>query len=281
MSVPSEEPIISQGSEEVVDNSQGQQQEEAGTGINPAWNEMLSGLPSSLHSTVIPHLKEWDKNYQEGIGKVHSQYEPFKEYLDQGVEPDQINYALQVLEAIQSRPQDVFQAMQQYFTPEEQQQQQQTGEEPNLEEQGQTSEPIDITQHPQFQQLAQMVNAMAELTVQQNSQQTQQQEDDALEQEFTAAREQFKDKGDFDEKFVMTQLIADAEFGEGKLTVAEAAQQYYDFVDSVRANANRPGPPKILSGAGSSANTAPTTSQLGDKDRRSLVANMLAASQQD
>lgn len=263
---------VSQGQEqEVVDNSQGQQQD-TGTGINPAWNELLSELPSSLHSVAIPHLQKWDKNYQEGIGKVHSQYESYKPFVEQGIDPAQLQYGLQVLDAIQNRPQEVYAAMQQYFG-----EQQGEEEEESFEEQGQQSEPVDITQHPQFQQLAEMVQVMAQSMVQQQSLSQEQQEDEELEQEFAQAREQF---GDYDEEYVMAKILAAAERGQD-LSVADAVQMYKQLEQGILTNANRPGPPKLLSGGGASANSAPSPANLGDKDRKALVASMLAANKQD
>lgn len=249
-----------------VDNSQGQN--DSGTGINPAWNDLLGVIPSQLHSQITPHLQQWDKNYQEGIGKVHSQYEPWKPFIDNGISPDQVQYGLQLLNAMETRPQDIYAAMQQYFG---EQNPEDDGEQDLELEQGQESTPIDITQHPQFQQLADMVNAMAELTVQQNTQQLEQQADSELEQEFKAAHEQY---GDFDEKWVMVQLLANDE-----LTLDGAVQQYQQFVKDLLTNANKPGP-RVLGTGGNVPNQGADPSQLDDKGRRSLVAQMLDEARQ-
>lgn len=255
------------GTQEVVD-TQGQDQGQ-GTGINPAWNELLNSIPSQLHSIVTPHLQQWDKNYQEGIGKVHSQYESFKPFVDQGVTADQINYGLQLLDAFESRPQDIFAAMQQAFG---EQQQEEVDPTQNFDEQGQESTPIDISQHPQFQELAGMVNTMAQLLVQQSTQEMESQADGELEAEFAAAKQEV---GDFDEKWVLVQMMANE-----NLTVKDAAQQYQQFVKGLLTENNRPGP-RVLSPGGSTPNPGVTPSQLDDKGRRSLVAQMLAEAQQN
>lgn len=257
-----------EGQDSGTQGIQTQGQEDQGTGLNPAWNDLLQEVPSSLHSTITPHLQKWDKNYQEGIGKVHSQYESYKPFVDQGIDPEQLQYGLQLLEAFNTRPEQIYEALKQHF-----------GEDAanqvvdELEtEQGQQSEPIDISSHPEFQQMAQMVNTMAELLVQQGTQQEEEQADTELEQEFQAAKEKF---GEFDEKYVIVQMMAD-----DSLTVEQAVQQYKDFEKSLLTNANRPGP-KILGAGGNSPSVGVTPSQLSDKDRRSLVANMLAQAQQN
>lgn len=257
----SEQEVVTQGAP--VENSQ-----QESTGINPAWNPLLEKLPSSLHSLVIPELQTWDKNYQDGIGKVHSEYEPWKPFQEAGVAPEQVQYGLQLLEMLESNPQQIFDSLKEFLQIEDEQPQPVVDPTQQGLEQGQESAPIDVASIPEFQQMTQMVNAMAELLVQQNSQQTEAQADQELDAEFTAAKEQF---GNFDEKWVMVQMLAN-----DNLTLPQAVQQYQEFEKGILQNANRPGP-KVLSAGGQNANPGVAPSQLDDKGRRSMVANMLAA----
>lgn len=266
MSQAADESIEGQdiGQEEVI--TQGS--EEQSTGLNPAWNELMQVLPSSLHSLVTPHLQKWDQNYQEGIGKVHSEYESWKPFKEQGIAPEQVTYGLQLLDAIENRPEEIFEALKNYLQVEDDPQTEETQEQ---EEQGQQSTPIDIASTPEFQQLAQMVNAMAELTVQQNTQQLDAQADTELENEFTAAHE---NHGDFDEKWVMVQMLADE-----NLTIDQAVQAYKEFEQGILTKANRPGP-RVLSPGGGTPNPGVNPSQLDEKGRKSMIANMLAQAAQ-
>lgn len=259
-----DEEIEGQGSGQ--EDIQGSQEEN--TGINPAWNDLLQAIPSQLHSQVTPHLTQWDKNYQEGIGKVHSEYEAWKPFQEQGISPDQVNYGLQLLEAIESRPQEIYDALKNYLQIEDESGQEEI--DPS-QEQGQQSTPIDITSIPEFQQMRQMTEAMAELLVQQNSQQTEAQADQELEQEFASAKQEL---GDFDEKWVMVQMLAD-----DNLTLKDAVGQYQQFVKEILTNANRPGP-RVLPGGGSALQSTADPSKLEPKDRRNLVADMLQAAAQ-
>jgi hypothetical protein len=267
MSVAANEPIEGQGSEPI--ETQGQQQD-AGTSLNPAWNDLMQVIPSQLHSLVTPHLQQWDKNYQEGIGKVHSEYEPWKPLLEQGVTPEQASYGLQLLEAISERPQEVFESLKNFLQIEDEDGSLQPPQEVG-QEQGQQSTPIDISQSPEFQQMKQLVEAMAELTVQQNSQQLESQADSELEQEFASARQQH---GDFDEKWVMVQMLAN-----DKLSLEDAINEYKQFVQGILTNANRPGP-RVLPGGGNTPSMSADPSKLEPKDRRNLVAEMLQAAAQ-
>lgn len=260
-----------QGLEQQQDNSQGQQPENTGdgTGINPAWNDLLETLPSSLHSQVTPHLQQWDKNYQEGIGKVHSQYEPYKPYLENNVPPEQLNYGLQLLDILENQPEQLYEALAEQFG--NQQQQEEEYSQGLEEQQGQESQ-IDFTQHPQWQQLEEMVNLIARNEVQRTEEQQNQQQDAELEQEFNSAKEKH---GDFDENWVMVQLLSG-----NYNSVDEAAAGYKEFVNGLLAEQNRPTGPKVLGPGGSAANSQVNPAELGDKDRRNLVAQMLANAHQ-
>src|SRR5678815_523547 len=77
------------------------------TGGNPAWQDILNVLPDSLHSTVKPALEKWDQGVQQRFQTVHSQYEPFKPFLDSGVDPQNINYALAILDKIENDPRSI------------------------------------------------------------------------------------------------------------------------------------------------------------------------------
>lgn len=256
---------FSQGQEGVVD----QQQQPEGTGLNPAWSDLMAVVPSQLHSLVTPHLQKWDTNYQEGISKVHSEYESWKPFKEAGIAPEQVQYGLQLLDAIENRPDEIFEALKNYLQVEDDQQL-----EPNQQtlEQEQGQQPsIDLASMPEFQQMAEMVRTMAELTVQQTTEQEQAQADQELEQEFTQAREKY---GDFDEKWVITQVLAN-----DNLTIDQAAQQYQEFVKGILQNANRPGP-KVLGGGGGNPSLSTNPSQLDDKGRRNMIAEMLSAAKQ-
>ncbi len=235
------------------------------TGINPAWNDLLEALPSQLQPLVTPHLQQWDKNYQEGVQKVHSEYEAYKTFKDQEIPTEQLMYGLQLLDAMENRPQEIFKAMQEFFKDQE-------GAAPVAEvkpgEQGQEVTPeIDIKSHPEFQQLTQIVNALAEQTVQQQKAEQDAQADAELEAEIKAATEKH---GEFDVDWVISKVMA----SNFKITLDQAAEQYREFEKGILAKANKPGP-KILSAGGNSPNQSVDPSQLDDKGRVAFVADLL------
>lgn len=268
------DPELEGQGETVTEETQGQSGEvnpPEGTGLHPAWNDLIEILPSQLQPIVTPHLQKYDKNFQEGVQKVHSEYEPYKTFKDSGIAPEQINYGLQLLDAMENRPQEVFKAMQEFYgSKEEPQTPAPVAEGTEQTEQGQTP-PIDdlVANHPVIQQMNEMVRLLAQKEVQQAQTQAQEQEDKALEDAFAAAK---ATHGDFDEKYVMVQMLSN----EG-MTVDQAVAAYKEFEQSILQKSRQPGP-KILSSGGQSPSTSTPPSALDSKDRKTLVAQMLADS---
>lgn len=253
----------SQGIESSVDNSTGPE----GTGNNPAWNDFLEVVPSQLHSQVTPVLSKWDQGVQQKINQVHSQYEPYKPFLEEKIAPDQINYALSVIQAIENNPKEVLQALQAYIGEDENAEQGQNNQQPG---DGSTDTP-DWLNHPEFKKINDMVTSMAQIMVQQRQTETQAQEDARIEGELKTLKEKH---GDFDEQWVLTKALAD----DGDLD--KAVQAYKQFETSVLEKQRQPGP-KVL-GAGGSVPNPTSTKGMDSKDRRSIVQQMLAnAAQQN
>lgn len=264
------EPVDTQG-QEAIETPAGGDQQQNDTGINPAWNDLLSSVPAGLHSQITPHLTKWDQNFQSKIGEVHSQYEPYKPFIENQVAPDQINYALGILNAIEERPQEVLQALQAYMgldIPDEQ------GQNQNLppQDNGPSDQP-DWVNHPEFQRMNEMVNTMAQLLVQQRESEANAQYDSQLESDLSAAKDKF---GDYDEEWVLTKLLNNPD-----MSVEKAVESFKEFENGILSRHRQPGPP-VLPAGGSVPNPSFDPTKLGDKDRRATVAQMLqqAAQQQ-
>jgi ribosomal protein S13 len=253
----------SQGNPVAPPSNDGGQQQDSTGGINPAWNDLLGVVPSQLHSQVTPHLQKWDQNYQQSIDKVHSQYEPWKGIIDQGVNPEDVEFSLGLLNAISSNPQEVLNALQEWVAAE-------NGEEFQPEQQGQfnqnpQSPEYDITQHPAYQELYGVVESMAQILMGQKEQEQQTLQDQELEQELTTLRETY---GDFDEDYVLGVALNTG--GDLEAAVKKDIERQQSILSGKRP----PGPP-VLGSGGASPNTNVDVTKLGSKDTRNLVANML------
>lgn len=264
------------------DNSEGTQgpqevTQPAGTGtpgINPAWNDALSVIPSQLHSQVTPHFQKWDDNFNTQIQKVHSQYEPYKPFIDSGYTPEDLSFGVSLVQALSSNPQQLAQALNEWVAAEygENEQQGQNESTPQFDP---NNPDFDITQHPAFQQQDQALKAMAQILIEQRNQEQQVAADQALEEEINGLREKYKDRGDFDLEFVMGVAMNDPE-----MDLDKAVQRYYETQDRMLGNVRRPGPP-VLGAGGAIPNGSVDPRKLDDKDRRALVAQMLQQAQQN
>lgn len=257
----SESAIEGQGSLEGI--SQGQTEEvSSDTGsINPAWNDVLSVIPEELHSQITPHFSKWDQNYQNGINKVHSQYEPYKHFVENNVPADQINYAMSVLQAIETNPKEVLNALQAYIgeTDDEQGQNNQQTDDGSLEQ-------PEWLNHPEFKKMNEMVNTMAQLLVQQRQAEQQAKEDAEIEQELSSLREEL---GEFDEEWVLTKMMSDE-----KLTLRQAVESWKAFEQGIISKARQPGP-KVLGSGGSIPSQELNVKELGSKEKRNLMVQIL------
>ena len=242
--------------------------------VNPAWNDALGVIPSQLHSQVIPHFQKWDQNFNSQIQKVHSQYEPYKPFIDSGYTPEDLSFGVSLVQALSNNPQQLAQALNEWIDAEygESEQQGQYESTPQFDP---NNPDFDITQHPAFQQQDQALKAMAQILLDQRQQEQQAEADQALEQEINGLKEKYKDRGDFDLEFVMGVAMNDPD-----MDLDKAVQRYYETQDRMLGNVRRPGPP-VLGPGGAIPNGSVDPRKLDDKDRRALVAQMLQQAQQN
>lgn len=249
-----------------VEGTQGIQQATESTGtessINPAWSDLLSVVPSQLHSQVTPHLTKWDQNYQKSINEVHSQYEPWKKYQEGGVSPDDVDYALGLLNALSENPTEVIKALQEWVGAENPEQQGQF----NQTQQQQTPNNIEddpILSHPKFQEMQEALNTMAGIILSNREKEQQDAADAELEEDLQTLRDEY---GDFDEELVLALASKGEDFDYAALENAVKAVQEKTKV------VRQPGPPVLGNGA---APPSELPKPQTDAERRQLVANML------
>lgn len=248
------------------------QPSDTGTGDsgNPAWNEILSTLPDSLHTVVRPALEKWDKNYQSGIQKVHSQYEPYKPLLDAGFDPQTIQYSLALLDKMENSPREIYDALAEHngWTGEQGQ------PEPEVDEEGYEPE---IVSDPRLDRAEKLSEAVAEYIMDQQQKQEQAAEDAQLDTEIKSLQEKHGiDPGDKTaDKLVMGLMLAGA-------SPEQAFNEYIEMTQHIatRPKANDSAP--IIMGTGGVPRDAITSDQLKKPaDRKALVANLLRQANQE
>lgn len=273
-----EETETSPGSEEVtetqeVDETTSVEQPTEDT-LHPGWNEMLEALPDSLHSTVTPFLRQRDKTYQDGINKVHSQYADYKPLIENKIPRERIDYALSIMQAVETRPAEMIKALQAY-TGMSEAQATQAVKEASEEEPGQveTEVPDELFAHPKFQEMEKTIQTVAQYLVTQRQTEEQTAQDKQLAQELETLR---ADKGEFDEGWVLTYAMA-----HDDKTLEQCVDAYNQMITAGIEQSRRSPAPKILGKGGGTVDSQMTPEQMHDpKNRKAVVAQMLAASRQ-
>jgi hypothetical protein len=80
--------------------------------VHPAHEKLLAELPEAWHAKVTPYLQEQDKYYQKEMEK----FTPFKKYVDEGVSADLIEGGLNLANAINTNPAEVYASLKDYLT---------------------------------------------------------------------------------------------------------------------------------------------------------------------
>lgn len=249
------------------DQDQGQQQQAPAEEIklNPAWDNLLKNVPQQYHQAILPELKQWDQNYNSGIQKVQSQFEPWKPFIDGNVQPDEVNNALLVWQAMNEDPQKFMQTLQEYYGGGQgqnpQQPQDNVGEDDGV--------PYDITQDPRFQQMEQMVQLLSQNAMTQYEAQTAVEVENEVAQMFADAQQRL---GDFDEAYVAQLLMVN----EG-MDIDTAIQLQRERDQQIIQQYRSPGSqaPVLMGGGGGLPSQQTKVSGLTGEQRRNLIVQSL------
>jgi hypothetical protein len=232
---------------------------------NPNWNEFYSVLPQELHSQVTPLLEKWDKGVQERFQKVHSDYEPWQPIVKSGVDPQTVQFGLNLINAIENDPYTVYSALQEHyktdprFAP--------TGNANGTKpEQGQV-EPTDNDPYQRdISELKRQQQVMAQVIVSAREKELEAQQDAALDKELSDAEAKY---GKFDQRYVLALM-------QNGMSANDAVQQFQQFVtNEAKKYAAKP----LIMGTGSGIPTQNglNPKNMDDAGRRNLALQILKA----
>lgn len=239
------------------------QQEPQGSpvGGHPAWNEYLSGIPQEFHDKVTPAFQKWDTEVQGKLQKVHSTYEPWKPFMDAGIDPQQAEMALQIYNSINETPEMVHKAIEEYFGP--------FGTQEPEGEQGQNGEQSDPYES-RFTEIERQNRIMAQALLEARDSESQAQADAQLDAEMGQVYEKYGQLNPISEKMILGLMNSD-----GNLTANQAADLYFQNLESV-SKARVP-KPLIMGAGGGAPGTGVDVKKLDDKGTKDLVVQMLQA----
>ena len=254
----------------------------APSGGHPAWNEILSAVPQSLHDAVRPTLEKWDQGVSQKLEQVHSQYNPYKQFVENNVPPDQIQAGLQLFQVLNTDPQRLYNELANFLgintggqgqAPQNQQQ-------PGTQDLGEFADPqIDLEKDPRFQALAQSQQQVVQMLQQQQVQETERAANVWLDSTLMTAQQTFKAKynQDLDTNYVLGVAMSKINAGENPdKALGTAVAMYEQAYNRIRATptANSSAPPVLTpSGATPANNFDPA--KLSEGNRKKLMGEML------
>lgn len=258
-----------QGTEEygdVEDDSQGSSE----GGYSSFVQDLLKDAPKEHVSILEPYLKKFDAGVTRRFQDLNNRYKP---YNDLGWDEDTVSQMAEVYRVLNEEPERLYEALRDALELGEEEAQSGLSEEsqPDQDFQGL---PVEVQQ--QLQQQQQVLEALAQWVIHQDTQTTVAMEDQEFESYMGLLKEEF---GDFDEKYV-TAMIANGTDGEA------AVKQWQAMAQEILQKANQATeglPPAVLSSAGGGAVAQPEPQSLGSvdsKDIRQLITNVMTQANQ-
>ena len=187
--------------------------------VNPHIEAALKDIPDEFRGILEPRLREWDTNSTQKIQSVQSEYEPYKELIDQGYEPQIVMNAIAFAQNLEADPKGMVKRIADHFQIDPVtvwenlgQGQKDEVDEPDLE----YDELGDLSKHPVVQQLLQSQQQLQSFVESQQEGQVNAEAEAALDAYLEELHEQH---GDFDETYVLA-LIGTGMQGE------DAVQQF-------------------------------------------------------
>lgn len=266
------------GSTDSSSNGDGGRSQESGSGDSFSSDVLnnLGDLSPADRKAVEKYLKQIDGQVTQRFQGIHDQYKWAKD-----LNPDDVQRAMSVAQMVENDPQHMFRVMANAFA--------EAGLDPyefidiDDGEEGEYDEDADYEEGEEygdlppafvekFEQQQQLLESIAEIVLDQNRSQQEAMEDQELEEELATLAEQF---GEFDEDLVLSYA------GMNETTLEEAVKYYKQLESKLTGGAKKDSPrrqgPTLNSGSAPSSNNDIDPTQLDPKQRKALVAQIIAA----
>lgn len=242
---------------------------------NPKWQPFLDKLPESLHTIIKPELEAWDKGVQQRIQEVHEQYKPYKEFVDNKVDPQIIEQGLDILAQLSNDAGAFVKRVDEVYKLNmfDQVQQPPVGQEEQAPyDYNEDYDGVDITQHPAFKQIATALEAVQTQVQTQAEKDKEAQEQAEYEQYLDELNVKYKDQGGINRELVMAYmsqgLDGDAAVKAYQDQFTQMLAQQTDVLNQTNQNNNGQGqggdnvaanPPAVMGSSGTPGSGLPDT----------------------
>lgn len=225
-------------------------------------NPFLEKVAPEDRAIVEKYIKDWDGSVTKKFQELHGQLEP---YQNLGADHETLGQAMQLLEMINSDPEQVMSLLQEAMGQgEEETPQGLEGQNTGGAENPMAGLPPQFVE--QFNQMQQVLEALAGNHLEQQTQQQQKEEDTQLDTTLSSLKEKH---GEFDEDYVMAKMMVGVD-------PEKAVESYFAAIQGqVNKRAATPNVPAILGGGGAAPQGASDIKDASSKDVRALVTNLL------
>lgn len=248
-------------------------------GGNSFDHPFLQEIPEEHRETFAPYVQKWDANTTRKFQELHSQYDPYKDFVENQIDPGALTQAYQLYELLNTEPQTLWASLNQIA----QQEGWMNGQQglPGTGELGGEDDPFQglppalkqqwDAREAQIQQLTQFAEIAAGKLLSQEEQVEQRQADQELESNLQNWHKEF---GDFDDAYVMKELAIGA-------NIEQAVASYKNFVQTLMQQQELAGrgpgaaAPRVLAGGGVIPGSGTDITKASNKDVTSLVASFL------
>jgi hypothetical protein len=267
-------PLVSGGDGPEGAEGEGDEGGDGGQGSEDSFSDdslggsFLQRVPEDHRSLLEPYVKQWDAGVTRRFQDIHSRYEPYKQFIEQNIAPDQILDGIQLFNLIENNPQYVYEQLAKALGSE-----QGSGEQPP---QGNSDEslqglPPELAAQIQRQQTA--LEGLTKFIMQQQEQAKIEAENQALDNYLAQMHEEY---GDFNEDFVVAQIARGVDPDKAVKSWMDAVQAAVEARDKQGNGAGAFAPPVLGGGGRALPLNGTDVKKASSKDVTDMVSNILA-----
>jgi hypothetical protein len=265
------------GAEPVVEPVESAPAEPAG---NPAWDTLRSELDEISFHRIEPHLKEMDRAAQQRVTASNQQLAPYKEFIDSGVTPEDMQTGLALAQRVNSNPEELYEALGTYLRD--------NGRLPNevelkqeIKDNAEEAEQQEPNSDPRIDELAQQTQQMREFLQAQEFERQVSVESQSLAQEEAALKAANPYLTDADIRTIQQQAVSIAQTTGKVPSITEVHDGWFSELRTRFLSTPRPGDsaPKLLPTNGGVPSSVPQKSlgALSSAETQDMIASLIEA----
>jgi hypothetical protein len=244
------------------------------------YQNYLNEFPEALRPQVEPIFDKWDTDMNNRFKDIHEQYEPYKTFVDNNVDPDYLQAGVGLLEQVNNDPQKVFTALANHLQTQGvdlSQLVQGFGGTPSQQQTTDTSEYGDVPAAliEKLEKANKLAETNAAAFVQYVERENAQREQSTKEQEEQRAMQELSDHLDkvapadkYHRPFILAYLAQGS-------SVDQAVNEYNSWYQGQVGGSGNVSAPRVAPGGGGLPSSQIDTAKMGSQDTKNMVVEFL------